>query len=134
MTEDELRRAFESATLDGEQFDHRQHLRLAWIYLRDLPLAAAIETYADGLRRLTKSLGVSQKYHETITWAFLLLTHERMQRPNAPADWESFAAANPDLLNRENRILHRFYTRETLDSDFARRVFVFPDRLERSPK
>jgi hypothetical protein len=46
------------------------------------------------------------------------------------ATWESFAAANADLLTWQPSVLDRYYRPETLASDLARRAFVWPDRLE----
>jgi len=62
------------------------------------------------------SRGAPGLYHQTITWAHLLLIHERMQRAGAPETWVSFRA-----------ILERYYSPETLGSDLARRIFVLPD-------
>ena len=65
-------------------------------------------------------------YHETITWAYVALIHERVERRPA-AHWEEFCRLNPDLLSWRPSILDRYYRPETLASDLARRVFVLPD-------
>jgi hypothetical protein len=65
-------------------------------------------------------------YHETITWAFLLIIAERQARCGA-VTWDDFAAANADLLVWKPSILERYYSTEVLRSDLARNVFVFPD-------
>jgi len=44
------------------------------------------------------------------------------------ADWEEFAERNPDLLVWKGGILSRYYRESTLQSELARRVFVFPDK------
>jgi hypothetical protein len=116
-------RAFENCTLPSEQFHHRDHVRLAWIYLREQPLISALDRFATGLKRYAGSLGASAKYHETVTWAFLFLIHERMQRGEA-ATFDEFAEANPDLFEP---ILERYYRKETLASELARATFVMPD-------
>src|ERR1043165_6844264 len=41
MTDDDFVRAFESYELPPDSFRHKQHLRLAWLYLRRLPYDAA---------------------------------------------------------------------------------------------
>ena len=102
-------------------------MRLAWIYLREHPLIEAIERFTTSLQRFASHHGVPGLYHETITWAYLLLIHERMQREGAPKNWESFRAANPDLFDRRPSILERYYAPETLSSDLARRIFILPD-------
>jgi hypothetical protein len=117
--------AFESCTLPPEEFPHRAHVRLAWLYLREGTLLEALTRFVEGLQRYAGSLGASSKYHETVTWAYMFLIHDRMAR-EAFETFEEFAAANPDLFNG---VLDKYYRRETLASDLARRVFVMPDAL-----
>ena len=71
--------------------------------------------------------GKPNLYHETITWAYLFLIHERIARGDGVQDWERFAEQNPDLLQWKPSILERLYSGRVLDSDLARRTFVFPD-------
>ena len=116
--------ALESCTLPAELFDHREHVRLAWLYLRDQPLLEALPRFVTSLKRYAGSLGASTKYHETITWAFMFLIHERMQQ-SVTDTFEDFAAAHPDIFGP---ILQRYYRPETLASDLARGTFVMPDQ------
>jgi hypothetical protein len=102
-------------------------VRLAWLYLRSAPLPRAIERFVGGLKRFADFHGVPGLYHETITWAFLLLIQDRLSRSPACASFADFEAANADLF--EKNALRRFYCEETLASDLARRAFVFPDRV-----
>ena len=118
--------AFESGGVPDGGFHHRDHVRLAWSYLREIPLTEAMGRFAESLRRFAARHGKSNLYHETITCAFLILVHERMQR-TPDASWEEFSRLHADLLCWKPSILDRYYHRETLASDFARRVFVLPD-------
>lgn len=129
MNERDFVAAFEACAIAPEDFHHADHVRLAWIYLGEHPLLEAIERFTTSLQRFARHHGVPGLYHETITWAYLLLIHERMQRDGAPKDWESFRAANPDLFARKPSILDRYYAPGTLSSDLARRVFVLPDAV-----
>jgi hypothetical protein len=119
--------AFERCDIGGHEFQHDDHVRLAWIYLRAHPLLDAIARFRTSLQRFAAHHAVSASYHETITWAYLLLIHERMQRDGAPADWESFRRANSDLFSRAPSLLERYYAPGTLDSDAARKTFILPD-------
>ena len=130
MNDRELVAAVEGCTLAGSDFHHEEHVRLAWIYLTELPLLQALERFAATLKRFATHHGAADKYHETITWAYMLLIHERMQRGDA-CDWKAFSAANADLLAWKPSILQRYYSTPTLASDIARRAFVLPDRLAR---
>ena len=44
-------------------------------------------------------------------------------------DWDDFARQNPDVLRWKPGILDRYYRESTLQSDLARSVFLFPDKL-----
>lgn len=131
LTGDDFVARFEDCTLPNSAFHHQDHVRLAWIYLRRHPPLEALARFAEGLRRFATANGHPGLYHETITWAFLLLIRERMERHDggpAGGTWEDFAAAQPDLLTWKPSVLDRYYRPETLGSELARRVFLMPDR------
>lgn len=128
MNDREFVAAVENCAISCREFRHADHVRLAWIYLRNHSLIDAIERFTQSLRGFAAHCGCAEKYHETITWAYLLLIHERMQRDNVPSRWESFCEANADLLEWKPSILERYYAPHTLRSDFARRIFVLPDK------
>jgi hypothetical protein len=129
LSDEEFRRRFEEGTLPAAEFHHRDHVRLAWLYLRSGPPIEALTRFSDGLRRLAARHGKPDLYHETITWAYLLLIRERMERQRAEIgeSWEDFAARNPDLLTWKPSVLDAYYRPETLGSELARRIFVLPD-------
>jgi hypothetical protein len=121
--------AFESATLPEIGFRHRDHVRAAWLLLRAGSPAQALGRFSEALKRFAASLGKERLYHETITWAYLLLINERMERSGRAGSWQEFAASNSDLLTWRPSILDSYYREETLRSDLARTVFVLPDRI-----
>ena len=128
MTDEELIEAFEQNTLRPGDFGHEAHVRLTWLYLRQHPLAEALAIISRGLIRLTTRLGVPDKYHETITYAYAMVINERMARTGRDRPWCELIAANPDLLERNKGALLRYYDAEQLDSELARKVFVLPAR------
>lgn len=130
MTDTGFIRSFEDCTLPAGTFHHRDHVRLAWLYLRRLPVLDALTRFSEGLRRFAAANGASGLYHETITWAYLFLIHQRMAGAGADETWEEFAARNPDLFTWKPSILDAYYEKETLGSELARRVFVMPDRRD----
>ena len=130
MTDDELMRAFEAGKVPDGGFHHEQHVRVAWNYLKAHPLPEALARFCSALKGFAQAQGAPNLYHETITVSFVLLINERLARDEAQASWAAFAAANPDLLSWKPSVLDRYYTKDTLDSAHARRVFVMPDRLE----
>ncbi len=117
---------FEASRIDAEAFDHEAHVYMAWLYLQAFELVDAIARFDAALRRLTRQLGVPQKYHATITWLFLLLINERRR---ADEDWSSFRERNGELIENSRSTLERYYSEALLFSDDARQHFVLPDRL-----
>jgi alkanesulfonate monooxygenase SsuD/methylene tetrahydromethanopterin reductase-like flavin-dependent oxidoreductase (luciferase family) len=127
MTNQQLIRHLETDTLPEDSFHHAEHVRLAFAYLSEYPPLEALDKFASALKRYAAARGKSDRYHETITHAYFFLIRERMVRA-ATADWDEFARENSDLLEWKNGILTHYYWEETLKSDLARTVFVFPDK------
>jgi hypothetical protein len=127
LSDDEFLAAFESGTL--ADFHHADHIRVAWIYLRRLPVPRASERMAESLRQFAARKGVHQKYHETITRAWMLLVAQALQQDcqagHAPKGFDAFAAAHPELL--DTQALNSFYSPELLATPTARAGFVLPD-------
>jgi hypothetical protein len=127
MSNQEIIRQFESGALPPESFHHVDHVRLAFAYLHEYPPLTALDKFCSALKQFAAKLGKPEKYNETVTYAYLFLIREKMALCSG-ADWDEFAQRNPELLVWKNGILNRYYQSKTLESDFARRVFVFPDK------
>ena len=128
MTDDELLAGFETASLGNEPFHHGDHVRVAWLFERKYGFPEALARFSDALKRFAAAKGAPQLYHATVTWAFVLLIHERHAR-KAAKTWDEFAAENTDLLTWKPSLLDRYYTPELLGSELARASFVMPDRV-----
>ena len=129
MDDEALVRTFEAGAVPAQGFHHREHVRVAWYYLRHHPLPDALARFSAALRRFAEAQGKPGLYHETITIAYVLLINERLDGPARDQPWDDFAIDNPDLLCWQPSVLDRFYEKSTLASDRARRTFVLPDRL-----
>ena len=129
LSDEALVAGFESTELAADRFTHAAHVRVAWCYLRSRSLLESIVHFAEGIRRFANAKGALTKYHETITIAYLLIIHERLNGARS-LTWASFADRNPDLFDRP--LLSRYYSEQLLTSERARDVFVLPDRLETS--
>lgn len=137
MTTAEVISCFEADDLPGD-FHHPEHVRLAFAYLSEYDPLEALRRFSEALKRYAAARGKADRYHETITYAYLFLIRERMARTPAtapssrpgppPGNWEEFAAQNPDLLQWKPGILERYYLESTLRSDLARTAFLFPDK------
>src|SRR6202011_2380027 len=124
MTGDELIKQFEDGTTLADSFHHADHVRLAFEYLLRYTVFVALERFSNALKRFAVAQGKAQLYHETITWAYLLLIRERIARAGHAQSWEEFAAHNADLLIWKGGLLRPLYRQETLDSALARHTFI----------
>jgi hypothetical protein len=131
MTDEELVEYFEAGIEPPGGFHHAQHVRVAWWYARRHPWGAALDRFRGALMRFAAAQGKPERYHETITTAFMALVAERLDGEAADLSWDAFASRNADLLTWKPSILDRYYRSETLESERARRVFVLPDRIGR---
>lgn len=129
MTEHEWMEEFERCTLPIDSFHHADHVKMAFLYLQNYPPLEALGRFSSALTRFATAHGKPDLYNETITWAFLLLIRERIARANSHPSWDEFILNNADLLCWDNNILKKYYLPETLSSELAKRIFLFPDRL-----
>lgn len=120
--------AFRAGTLGTDAFRHRDHVRMAWLYVRAHGLEAAVTRFTDDLRAFAAAKGAPRLYHATITVAYLTLVAERLRDTPGPS-WQAFAAAHSDLLAWKPSILDQYYSAERLWSDEARAQFLLPDRV-----
>ena len=128
MEQHELFDRFVDTTLPADQFHHQQHVQVAWLFVQKHGMPAALGEFSAAIKRFADAKGATGLYHETITWAFLLIIAERQAR-TAAATWDAFEAANADLLVWKPSILERYYSKELLASDLARRTFLMPDLI-----
>ncbi len=105
-------------------FGHREHLELAWTYLGLYPIAEATEVMVAAIRHVARIHGAEDKFHQTITRAWLHFVAVHAQRWGADS-FEEFLERNPDLLDR--KLIEHFYSRELIRSDAARAMWTVPD-------
>ena len=130
MSDEQFIEDFENCTLPASSFHHQHHVKMVWLYLQRYPVLETLTRFTENLKRFAAANGKPNLYHETITWAYVFLIHERMKR-NSDENWEEFAGRNPDLLNWKSSVLKSLYRDETLQSDLARVMFLFPDVASR---
>lgn len=128
MNDQQFLEALESCSLAPVAFSHREHVRAAYLYLERLPFGAAIDRMRTTLQRYTASLGCSDRYHETLTVAFMCLVNAHRQRGTS-SDWPAFARLNPELF--DSSLLRQYYEPATLASSLARTTFVL-EKLKNS--
>jgi hypothetical protein len=126
LTDSEFVRMFETCELPNECFHHRDHIRLAWIYLQRYGELEAGRQMGQAIRNFAAHHGKSDKYHETLTVAWLRLVQSAIARTPQAAKIEDLSIAAPELLDK--RTIEKFYSPAALASDKARTSWVEPDR------
>jgi len=108
----------------AERFGHREHVCLTWLAVRQFGVPAAIGLVSDGIQRTARYAGAPQKYHATVSraWVELVGYHEAERHFE---DFAAFADHHPALLSK--RLLTRFYHPSTLASPEARTGWIEPD-------
>lgn len=124
MTDEQFVAALEVCTLPNEAFRHRDHLRLAWLYLRCAPSDVAAARMEQSIRRFASHHGAPQKYHHTMTLVWMRLV-AAARTENPVDDFTALLDAHPDLLDKTT--LRRFYSAERLESQAARTGWLDPD-------
>jgi hypothetical protein len=126
MNDSALFRAFDLCLLPAAQLDHRLHVRLAFLYLKQAAdFATGAARFRDALRQYTEVHGVQEKFHETLTWTWLALVNEAMDG-HRDADSEAFVARVPGLLDGRAALASVGGLEAILADPRARRVFVLP--------
>ena len=111
------------ASLPGGEFRHRDHLRLAWLAVRNAE--QPVEVVGRAIRRYAEAHGAAAKYHETITAFWVrLVAHTVSERPHIES-FESFLDAFPLLLDKH--LMSHHWSDHALWSDEARAAWVEPD-------
>jgi hypothetical protein len=105
-------------------FTHREHIELAWCYLQMYPIEDAAEVMGAAIRRVAGLHGAEEKYHATITRAWLHFVAVHILRWGAES-FEGFLENNSELL--DSKVIQHFYSHELLGSEPARASWTSPD-------
>jgi len=118
--------AFEAGAYAPADFNHRAHVRLAYIYLAMNDVERATTLMRAAIVNFLKHHGVTPtRYHETLTQAWILAVFHFMHRTPSALSAEDFVRQTPLLL--DSRIMLTHYSAELLYSPRARSHFVQPD-------
>jgi hypothetical protein len=123
MNDQQFLHAFENATL--HPFKHRDHILVAWLYLRRDGWEAGYNHIRSGIQHFAQAHGATTLYHETITrfWAQMVLN--AMQAAQDVSDFTTFEQQHPQLFDK--LYIEQFYSRAYLFSSQAREQWIEPD-------
>ncbi len=125
LTDDQFITAMEELRIANSEFHHRDHIRLAWAYLRTFSATLAEAKLANCIRRFAAFHNAPHKYHHTITLVWMRVVAAAMRLTPALSSFEQFTSAHPFLLNA--RLPWTLYSATRLDSEDARTGWVDPD-------
>jgi hypothetical protein len=97
MTDEQLADGFEAGTLAPGQFRHREHVRLAWIYLARLGRAGAERRLCEGLQAFATRAGRPDKFDAGLTAAWVAVLADAADSLG-PTTFDALVRARPDLL------------------------------------
>ena len=126
-SDEDLLRAFEDLSLPADQFHHREHIRVAWLYLKSSDATRAAERMAAGILRFANHHGATQKYHRTVTLAWIRLVAAALVETPERHDFTQFLAEHAELADKG--LLKKYYSPELLQTNGAREGWVEPDLL-----
>lgn len=121
-----FRESLESCTFPPAEFNHRAHVRLAYVYLCEHDTDIACQSMKRSLLSFIRHHGADEsKYHETITRAWIMAVRHFMEGSPGAASADDFIDQNPRLL--DSRIMLTHYSASLLFSEEARARFMGPD-------
>ena len=126
MNDDDFVQAFFDCRLAGNEFDHRGHLRVAWLLLQRFPISEAIERTCNGIARIAAHFGAPDKYNRTMSEALVRLI-AAARHNSGTQTLEQFLEVNPMFATNARGVLANYYSHERLTSPDAKRQFVEPD-------
>lgn len=129
MTDEEFLKEYECLTWPQDQWHHREHVKLAYLYLRRYPFDAAMQKMRASLQAYNTKHNVPETlergYHETLTLGWMKLVHCALCEYGPSESADAFIDKHTQLLSR--RALLLFYSRDRIMSAEAKQQFIEPD-------
>jgi hypothetical protein len=124
-SDEDFLRAFEDLSFPADLFHHREHIHVAWLYLKSSDATRAAEQMSEGIRRFANHHGATQKYHHTLTLTWMRLVAAALVETPEGYTFEQFITAHPQL--QEAKLPVKYYSKELLETAAARQGWVEPD-------
>jgi N-formylglutamate deformylase len=102
MTDDELIAGFEAGTIPPGTFGHREHVRLAWLYVRRHGRAGAERRLLTGLRAFAAAAGKPDKFDAALTLAWVSRIDAAAAALAADHSFDDLLVHHPELLDRRS--------------------------------
>ena len=124
-SDEDFLRAFEDLSFPADQFHHREHIRVAWLYLKCSDATRAAERMCAGILRFANHHGATQKYHHTLTLVWMRLVAAALVETPEGYNFTQFLSDHPELADKN--LLAKYYSPELMQTAAAREGWVEPD-------
>ena len=120
-------KSVEACKFPVSEFDHRAHIKIAYVYLVENTVEDSVSRLRETLTNLLIHAGLepAQKYHETLTKAWIMAVWHFMNKAQESSSADQFIDQNPEML--DSNIMMTHYSADLLFSEEARAKFVEPD-------
>ncbi len=129
MNDEEHLRRFEDQSLPLEEWTHRAHLKVAYLYLNRFSQAEALGRLRRGIQAYNTAHGIQDTptggYHETMTQVWLQLVYTTLCQFGPAESADAFFDTQTQLRDKRTPLL--YYSRDCIMSAEAKRCFVAPD-------
>ena len=116
-------RLFENCLL--EEFHHADHIRMAWLYLREYGYEIESVKVKEGMiKKYSTAKNANALDHETITEFWIRLVQHVIMNHCAETFGEFFSSFRP---LQDSKSIYRHYSKEYLMTESARSVWCHPD-------
>jgi hypothetical protein len=115
----------DAALAGASRLGHREHVRLAWLVIRDEGPEAGGDRIARMLRHVAEAHGEGDRYHETLTRFWICLVGHAIDIEPGINDYDAFVERFPLLLDGAS--VGRHWSAGTLAA--GRSAWVEPDVL-----
>ena len=118
--------SFQIYKIDASMFHHREHLQIAYTLLAERCIEDAYRELKNNILALLTHLGVgTEKYHETMPYAWLLAVKHFMAISAPCNSFKGFIESNSILLDKT--IMSAHYSNQLMSSKLAKEKYVQPD-------
>lgn len=126
LSDAKMETLFATQKLPTRYFDHEAHLRLAWIHVSQYGAEQAEQNLCQQIKDYAISLGVPEKYNETVTIASVRII-DAYCKASGETTFEGLLACFPELTTNFKEIIARCYSTDVFRSPEAKKAFVEPD-------
>ena len=126
LSDQDFLEQFEDKSLDPNEFSHKGHLRLAWLYLKFNAFEEAINKLCKGIKSFASFHGQPNKFHKTITVSISYIIALRLKEQRF-SYFDDFLGENIDLIENWRELLKKYYSFDLLENEEARVSFIEPD-------